>query len=759
MMNKINHRNKGLEEKSISIFEIFILVISIAAFAYFVGSEFDIVSATDVGEEAVGGVGEAATTGGAGEATSGSAVVAEIPEIYSAPTSAGLPTETFIYSLPGVASGGGTAAAGGSGTSGLGVAGAGYGSGPAIQTGAAGTTSAWNWPSSLTDFGKRFSGYFKSMLWNAVIAAALYVGIRAIFEWTGWCPSCDPELAKAWASALSIGYGSGAGVGILLATLSGNSAWGLPIFGISGMGWGLIGLAIAFLYMAIFYRESYTVVVQYNCYPWKPNTGGSDCDLCNGRDFPCSEYKCQSLGQGCELLNVGKKTQVCAWKDRNDAAAPKISAWEKALTPGYRYVPLTTQTGDRGVEIKNENGDGCVPPFARIDYGIQLDKVGQCRIDFLRKNSFNEMTLPGLISGGDWLKEHSLFSLHGGIDAANAEGIKLPNGGEYEIFVRCMSRNGVANTETFVFKYCVSEQQDTTAPTIKLVDLPSGAPIQSGQTSREVKVYVDKPSDCRWSHTDEDYDTMSGTMSCSQTIGANTYYKCTGTLTGLKDEVENKFYFRCKSYPANADVNRTKNEESYQYRLMGTRPLVIDSVSPESGATIKDATQSVKVTLKAVTSAGYNSGQAKCWYKKKEDADSRYVLFVNTDSYQSDQELWFSKGNYEYTIRCCDLGGNCVAQDTDFSVDTDFVSPIVVRAYNEGGNLKIITDENAQCVYDTTSCSYTFEDGIGMISSDSLSHTTEWNTDNNFYIKCKDEFGNQPAPDGCSIVIRPFNTY
>jgi len=728
-MNKINFKEKKLGKGGLALSEIFILVISILAFAYFVGNQFEVVSAA------------------AGETAAADAWIPEVIELPASPLPTSILSEPIVSELY-IWSGGAPVTSGTPSFLPGGFVGGNVYAGPG---GAA-------LPESLSAFGTRLWTLRVDMLWNAAIAGALYLGIRAIFDWIGLCPSCDPELVKAWASAMAIGYGAGAVTGILLAALSNMPSWGLPIFGIVGFGWGLIGLGVAFIIMAIFYRQDYIVAVQYTCYPWKPNTGGNDCDLCNGRDFPCTKYKCQSLGQGCELLNPGKKTQVCSWKDRNDAAPPTISAWNEKLTSGYQYIPLTTQTGDKGVEIKNTNSnDGCVPPFTRIDYGIQLDKPGQCKIDFVRKSSFNEMTIPGVISGGDWLKEHSLFSLHGGIDAANASGIELPNGGEYQIFVRCISRNGVANTGTFVLKYCVSNEPDTTAPTIKLVDLPNGAPIQFGQTSRKADVYVNKPSDCKWDHNDVGYDLMAGTMSCSQNIGANTYYKCTTNLTGLKDEMENKFYFRCKSYPANAEANRYKNEESYQYRLIGTRPLVIDSVTPVSGAVIKDSTQSVKVTLKAVTSAGYNNGAAKCWYKKQTDANNRYNQFANTDSYQSSQELWFSRGSYRYTVKCCDLGGNCATKETDFTIDTDFSSSIVVRAYNEGSSLKIITNEKSECVYDTTSCTYNFDDGIKMVSSDNTAHTTEWNTNSNFYIKCKDEFGNQPAPDGCSITIRPID--
>jgi hypothetical protein len=389
-----------------------------------------------------------------------------------------------------------------------------------------------------------------------------------------------------------------------------------------------------------------------------------------------------------------------------------------------------------------------------------LDKPGKCKIDTVRTDDFNSMKLT--ISNGYYKYNHTIISVHAGATELENEGIILEGGGTYETFVRCESRNGASNAGTFVFKYCVSDEPDVTAPSIKLTNPVNGMPVQQGLISQFTEVYTDKPSDCKWSHNDEDYDTMPNTMQCSQSIteiNANMLYKCTTTLTGLKDNTENTFYFRCKSYPMNNESDRYKNEESYVYKLIGTKQLVIDEVKPVAGTTIKDSTQSVKVTLEAKTSAGFKDGEAKCYFKQSSETDSSYILFFNTDSYQSTQDLWLPRGSYRYTIKCCDLGGNCATSATEFIVETDFNPPNIVRVYNEGGSLKIVTDEEATCVYDTTSCSYNFDDGISMTSSDNINHFTEWNTDTNFYIKCQDNFGNQPISGGCSIIVRPFSDY
>ena len=233
-------------------------------------------------------------------------------------------------------------------------------------------------------------------------------------------------------------------------------------------------------------------------------------------------------------------------------------------------------------------------------------------------------------------------------------------------------------------------------------------------------------------------------------------YRCSTTLTGLKDRQENNFYFRCKDKAGNA------KQESYKFTLIGTQPLVIDWVKPENESVIKDSTESVKVTLEAKTSAGYKEGEANCYYSDTGDEDD-YVMFFNTDSYQHSQDLWLVEDAYEYFIKCIDLGGNSDIEMVNFEVETDSASPIVVRAYHEDTYLKLVTDDPARCVYDTKyenyPCDYSFDDGTLMTTIEDVNHYTDWNTQTTFYIICQDEYGNQPDPDQCSKIVRPFGFY
>jgi hypothetical protein len=787
-MNKKNM--KKIAEKNISLFEIFILVISILAFSYYIGNNFKFVSAAEGSDACIPetntefcarlgrvcdpytsvdncGTSRTARCGtckGYTECEDGKCVSSDLSDqanqdaneqyqnsyressldkVGAAVTNIVSPVVTTQLSeyakehlagrantqTPVTTPDGGTAA-GGAGTAATGGG----------------------------KFLTNLMGSVNVLLLNYAIAAGIY----GIVWLARYIPGADPEMIDALALTLSLGYAGGATIYVVVNALGGGAVAGFWVTA----GFGLIGLAIAGIAFIFLYQDERIDAVQFLCNPWQPANGGGpngrdDCQQCNKGELPCTKYKCESLGLNCELVNEGTSDELCVWNNRNDITPPIISSWDDVLTEGFTYTPDDARLPpDKGVIITNTaSADGCVSPFTRLTYGITLDKPGMCKVDTVRRDSFDKMTIT--IDQGYYLYNHTLVSFPTGVAGENAT-VGVSTGGTYETYVRCKSKNGYSNVGTFVFKYCVQNQPDTSAPIIELVNPSNNMPIQKGSISKLVDVYTNKPADCRWSHNDQSYNDMVETMSCSQDvrdINANMLYHCSGNLTGLKDAVENVFYFRCKSYPLNAEADRYANIESYKYVLIGTQDLVIDSIFPADGTLIKESAQSVKVTLDVKTSAGYKDGEAFCSYSDTTGTDRMYSLFANTGSYESTQELWLDEGGYIYTIKCCDLGGNCKTESTSFDVETDSNSPLVIRAYNDINQLKIITEETAECVYDTTSCSYTFEDGIKMNTIDNKEHSTAWNANSIFYIKCKDSFNNMPSPDECSLIARPVSSY
>lgn len=576
-------------------------------------------------------------------------------------------------------------------------------------------------------------GLVSSLSWAAIV----YAGVSMIGSLLG----VDDEKVSAAATAAAAG------------TLVGRGA-ALMFDKVGALGGTGIGLAVAAIVFALTYKDTEIEVVLMESEAWDATTGGKYCEKCNNGILPCSEYQCRSLGQACQIVNPDTDEAKCVWVNQNDVNYPIIEAWDNALLADYVYKPDSAiSPPDRGVIIWNNNEPtGCADAYTRLSFGVTLDEPAKCKIDYLRKNSFEDMTFD--FGGSSLLRyNHSqAMSLPGPNSESN---LTLENDGNYAVYVRCQDANGNANIANFVFRFCVNPGPDTTAPLIVSTNLLNGMPVAYGQTELDLELYVNEPSECRWDHLDRNYNDMENNLSCATNayeMNAQMLYTCTTTLNGLKDDYENDFYFRCKDQPTKPEDERNTNSESYEFIVMGTQPLVIDEVGPNK--TISDSTDVIQITLAAETSAGWEDGRALCYYSTTGEEED-YILFYETDSYEHAQDLWLPAGDYTYYIKCVDLGGNSDVAATSFTVESDSAEPLAVRAYHEGSYLKIITNEDATCVYDTVDCTYNFDDGIEMASKDNM-HYTKWNTELSFYIKCADEYGNEPAPDKCSIIARPF---
>jgi len=577
---------------------------------------------------------------------------------------------------------------------------------------------------------------FEGFIW----AAAVYTGIKLVGPMLG----LGENEVDAAAVSLSAGFWLG------------KTLFNLEIIKDSTTAI-LAGAGAALLIFALIYRQETTEVITFNCLPWQAPTKGNNCQLCNEQGvLPCSEYQCRSLGQACQLLNKGTADEKCAWVNQNDISFPTIEPWLGVLTEGYRYTPDNTiSPPDRGVNIRPvSTSEDCIEAFTPLVFGINTNEPAKCKLDVSKKNNFEEMSF--FFSSGLLLQNHSYTLSLPGAAAMESENITIQNDGNYSLYVRCEDANGNFNTADFVFRFCVDKGPDATPPLIVKTSIPTGNPIASGQTNVSIEVYVNEPVEgCSWDRLDQSYENMENTMDCTDgnqinDMNAQGFFTCVADLDGLKDSVANDFYFRCQDVAGNAD------RESYKYTLIGTKPLVIDSVAPNG--TVKDATERVRVTLKAHTFAGYKDGEAQCYYSNNGEEGS-YIKFFNTGSFEHSQDLDLSEGDYIYYIRCLDLAGNADTKTTSFRVESDLDTPVVIRAYHEETNLKIITDKAARCVYDVLDCTYNFADGVEMTSTDQLSHYVQWDTNNDFYIKCEDVNGNLPNPDECSIIVRPYTGY
>jgi len=608
-----------------------------------------------------------------------------------------------------------------------------------------------------------------NVLKQAGIAAAIYAGLRYGLPAISGITS---DEAEAIALGFSLGYFVGSVGTSVLGSVAAQAGWAIAgTAWVPVIGWGVgIALGVGIIISKLWKKEGTNQVV-FSCQTWQPPQGGEYCEECN--DFGilgCTEYQCKSLGLGCELVNVGTSDQKCTWTSEDDFLPPAITPRLDSLTYGYEYRPLSDNRypSNTGVAVYyNGSEDGCSPAFKNFQFGVELDKLGSCKIDTTR-NAFDDM-LVGFGGSSSFKYNHSQNMMFPGVANLEQSGFQVSNGNEYSFYARCKSANGFANTADYQFNFCIQDGPDLTPPEIYETNRINGGYVPHNLSELDINVYVNEPSECKWDHVDKNYEDMANEMvNCVEDIGGSVYYggretyPCETTLTGLQDNSENNFYFRCKDQPKLNGTNESQRQTmpySYVFSLLGSETIGISSAGPDN-ETITASNSPVKVILTATTEQGAEDGKAWCYSSYNGEAENN-AIFDNTEHYSHSTELWLNPGQYNYHIQCNDIAGNFDSTTVNFSVESDETSSIVVRAYKDDPYLKIITNEAAGCVYNLhpeIQCGYSFNEGIAMTNLTSgLEHYVTWQAGSTFYIKCKDRFGNGPGYDACNVIVKPFD--
>lgn len=542
-------------------------------------------------------------------------------------------------------------------------------------------------------------------------------------------------------------------------------------------GWAMgIGAAVAVAVFLLTYKSEKKETVTFTCLPYQPPLGGAKCQQCNTDPFrPCTQYRCESLGQACQLLNQDTPgEEKCAWVNPKDVIAPTIEPLQSALSPStLEYTPdKTINPPDKGVKIIDKStSDGCLKAFTPLTFGITTNtsegaEPSKCKLDFTRNNQTGTAGFDAMqyYFGGNNFFDYNhtqIMSLPGPNETGIDYGPILRNDGTMATYVKCMDANGNVNENDFVFTFCVEKGPDTTPPIIEGTSIVSGGYVSYNADTVPMQVYTNEPAKCRWSRTDEDYYDMKNQMSCasdSSDINAQLTYTCSDNLTSIENSQDNNFFFRCQDYPDTLGAGNNSMQQSYELTLKGSQPLEITDLEPND-TTIGGNTQQVPVTFNVTTSSGADQGNAICYYSLTGENNS-FIQMDNTNSYISSQTLDLpgtSAGtSYTFFARCIDAGGNEANAETNITVEYSLNPPIITRAYKQLPDaLEIVTNEPATCVYSLNSCNYDFSTGQTMLHPDANTtnvNLANWETDAFYYVKCKDIYGNNPGND-CSLVV------
>jgi len=597
-------------------------------------------------------------------------------------------------------------------------------------------------------------------------------------------------IAKKYASERNAGDIStvsliGGGLGVLLVAIIGAEST-------NPVGWiaMVVTIVAAGIYMLVGYQVYSREVFTFRVGMWQPPEGGADCNKCNGLriagDPQCSEYICHSYGLACEWINDETQYETCIEVNKGDRSPPIITPvkeiYGENVFPENELYNYQISSASTRILYTGEGGEtgNCVPAFTPIKLALKTNENANCKISIQpmeglnAEEKYNKMT--DMMEGSSYTDNHTL-ELPAIVTASENSlefgGYQLSNGGVYRFYIRCKDIRGNVNQIDYQMSFCVQTGPDTRPPKITGTSPAQNSFIVYGVNKiTNFQVYTNEPADCKWDYQPKRYEFMSYNFDkCSQNINDKLRgfdFGCQGNLTGFKNGVENKYYIACLDQPelkgTDKEGDRNDMYPAEEIILKGTKQLLIQDVKingKTNGSTIRGSTENINVKLDVTTFGGAEEGKARCKYSSSKTLPRAYSLFTNNNDRNhinpNTEDLYLSEENYTYFLQCFDIAGNIAETMINFSVQVDTDSPSIVRVYKEGNSLKLITNEEAECVYSNFGCIYDIDmDGIVFGSIDGINHLADWNIENDFYVKCKDAYGNPPAPDVCTLIARPF---
>ena len=533
------------------------------------------------------------------------------------------------------------------------------------------------------------------------------------------------------------------------------------------VGWIVAALAVIFAVVTILMGvgEVEETTVNFYCEPYEPPSKGKECGKCmqdeltSGGLKKCSKYRCQSLGQSCTFINAGTGYEACIDNSANDILAPEIYPWASYITAGYNY----SNVSKKGFAIFGEN-ESCIPEFTAVNFGILTSEPSQCRYDLNHTSKYDEMqydfgsTLYKINHTMSFFMpstESLISELDDGLteeQIANLQGVISQIKGKFNIYVRCKDYNGNWNNAEFAIKTCVREGADLTPQTIVKSAPLADSYLAFNQNETNLTIWINEPADCKYDSLPLYYNDMRGNFSCKQGLNDVELYgwPCIARLTNLS--LENNVSIRCKDQPWLENTTnvskRNINAEARMIRILKSdSPLNITSIKPNE--TIFGVQEPLTAKLEVTTEGGVN-GRAVCSYSF---TNSSFIQMSNTGnlSHSTEWNLLF-RGYYKVDVKCVDIAGNTALGFTNFEVAADTSSPSVTRVYKSGTSLKLFTNENGVCKYSFIGCQFDWNNSSSFSGSEK-EHTAGWDSKNIYYIKCKDNYNNEPA--GCSIIVKP----
>ncbi len=601
---------------------------------------------------------------------------------------------------------------------GMGAAGIGYAVGVYTLWGAKGATTLTGLTSSTSTLAP-------------LAGAAIGAGIGMI---AGAMLAKSMGLSPGGSMLMAIGGGMvGGALGYFLMT----GSWGMAT-ALGPLGLVILVIGVIIMVIASFFGgdDCPPIEVTFECKPWKPLVGGGDCEKCNDDPLkPCSEYRCNSLGAACELINKGTEQEMCHSGD-DDGKSPILNPQIDVISGTELYDDITSD----GFSITNLNG-GCVDAYTPLIFGITTDELAYCRFDIEAKE-FSEMAYD--LGGNAYLKNHTTTFILPDPSHGQSQGADWT--GDLTLYIMCEDAFGHVTPNFYTAEMCVKESPDNSGPLIRAIDPLNDAIVGFNENSKNVTVVTNELSTCKWDVADLAYEDMANEMECNDVYGNPSNiqgYVCTDELPTTNQE--NLVYIRCMDQPW-LDGAGNPNVESTQYLLRKPEKMIeIDWIEPSQD--FETSTELTSIDLQVQTSGG---GKFH-WCSYSFSGYENVIKFFETGNDRIHvQPLNRPAGTDKIYVQCEDETGDFAQATTEFRIIYDTSTPQVARVWQIGTLLHIVTTEPAECVYSTDYCNFNWENGTAMTGTEEF--TISVISGKKYHIKCKDEFGNTPS--GCSISVQ-----
>ena len=596
-----------------------------------------------------------------------------------------------------------------------------------------------------------------------------YLGVgSSLFEQSAFsgalfAKKLDPEYPAVPEGTSNSGAGIGAAITAIgaaitaLAGIMGSTLMATAAAVMSAMG-GIFGA------LAAGPTSCPPVIVPYTCNLWSAPTGDSSCGACSANpDIPCTEYACNTLGTACDFINKGSDNELCVAAPDNGyppTITPVTSLEEiiasldlqdspdlLAFLQEVEYVRL----GDNHLKINNLAG-GCVDAYSPIPISFTTDEVAKCRLDFEEKD-FEDMEFD--VGTTDFVFKHETFFRIPDPSHGRANNISLPT--DMTIYVLCQDRRGDVTPEYFQIDMCVNDGPDETAPLLVSMNPPDGSVISFDSDNFTAILSLEEMATCRWdSNSETSYDNMVNEFVCDDMWGQPSggwVYVCRGDLPiDLTEGVtENKFNVKCADQPwlIGGDDENERNVNILGYDFTYIRPsgkIAIESITPSDEELVTTSDRISFDFVVKTTDGGMNHG---CDFSLT--GYETMVPFIETDVGKTHTHSFdLTPNKYDVFVECGDETGDTVRQEVSIRVIQKGYSPLISRVWHTSNNIRVVTQEEADCRFSKDDCLFSFENGTGM-SGDGITHRVSVEKGAVYHIRCKDNLGNVPA--GCSIVV------